>query len=204
MITLHALKFSRATRVLWLLNDLGQPCKRIDYDRTDAFRAPEALARIHPLGKSPVIEDGDRMVAESATILRYLAEKYDDTSHQPERGTAAFWRHEALLDYVEASFGEVVLAAVLPAFGGKDVPEAARAALEHHLSYIAGELGSGPFLCGDRLTLADIQMSYLLALLERFGFLKEFPRVAAYWQRLQEQPGYLAAVEAAGPMAPPD
>ncbi|MEO9774349.1 glutathione S-transferase [Roseibium sp.] len=203
MITLHALKFSRATRVLWLLNDLGQPCERIDYDRTEAFRAPKDLAAVHPLGKSPVIEDGGQVITESATILRYLVDKYGDTDHQPERGTAAFWRHEALLDYVEASFAEVVLAAVLPAFGGKDVPEPARAALDLHMSYIAGELDTGPFLCGAGLTLADIQMSYLLALLERFGFLKTAPRIMAYWQGLQEQPGYIAAVDASGPMAPP-
>ncbi|PVB61398.1 glutathione S-transferase [Labrenzia sp. 011] len=203
MITLHALKYSRATRALWLLDDLGQTCNRIDYERTETFRAPESLSGVHPLGKSPVIKDGDRVIGESATILRYLVEKYGDASHQPERGTTAFWRHEALLDYVEASFGEVVLGAILPAFAGKDVTESARAALEHHLSYIAGELSTGPYLCGDKPMLADIQMSYLLALLERFGFLKETPRIAAYWQRLQEQPGYIAAVAAAGPMAPP-
>ncbi len=203
MITLHALKFSRATRVLWLLNDLGQPCNRIDYDRTAEFRAPGTLTGIHPLGKSPVIVDGERVIAESATILRYLADKYGDDSHQPERGTSAFWRHEALFDYVESSFAEVVLQAILPAFQGKDVPDAAQATLDRHLTYISDELGVGPFLCDEQLTLADIQMSYLLALLERFGFLTGHPAVASYWEALQKQPGYVAAVEANGPMAPP-
>ncbi|WP_394688724.1 glutathione S-transferase N-terminal domain-containing protein [Hoeflea sp.] len=109
MITLHALKFSRATRVLWLLEDLGQPCQRIDYDRTDEFRAPEALSKIHPLGKSPVIEDDGEMIAESSTILRYLVAKHGDHGHRPDRGTADYWRHEALFDYVESSFAPVAI-----------------------------------------------------------------------------------------------
>ncbi|HSG88063.1 MAG TPA: glutathione S-transferase [Pseudomonadales bacterium] len=204
MITLHALKYSRATRVLWLLADLGQPCKRIDYERTADFRAPDALTRVHPLGKSPVIEDHGETIAESATILRYLVARYGDGSHRPPRGTPAFWRHEELLDYVEASFADVAMRAILPAFDGEDVPAAARAALDEHLSYLRQHLGDGPLLFGTRLTLADMQLSYLLALLEKFDLFGAFPEIAAYWQTLQTQPGYVAAVRAAGPMAPPD
>lgn len=203
MITLHALQYSRATRILWLLADLGQPCDRIDYKRTDAFRAPDELSKVHPLGKSPVVEDDGEMIAESATILRYLAAKYGDESHTPPHGTPDFWRHEALFDYVEASFAEVALRAILPAFGGKPVPDDAKAALDIHLAYIAQAIGDGPLLFGDKAMLADIQMSYIIALLARLDLLADHPRIAAYWNALQEQPGYIAAKEAAGPMAPP-
>ena len=92
---------------------------------------------------------------------------------------------------------------VLPALQGEDPPDAARAVLDEHLSYIAGELGKGPLLCGTDLTLADIRMSYILALLDRFDLLEDHRTVAAYWRALRKQPGYIAAVEAAGPMAPP-
>ncbi|MFW8594310.1 glutathione S-transferase family protein [Cribrihabitans neustonicus] len=204
MITLHALKYSRATRVLWLLANLDQPCERIDYDRTEEFRAPQELSGVHPLGKSPVIEDEGQVIAESAAILRYLVAKFGDTSHQPEAGTAAFWRHEALLDYVESSFAGAALPVILPAFRGKEAPEQAREALNKHLSYLSQELSEGPMLFGSQLTLADIQMSYLLALLDRFDLLGGHPKVAAYWRALQQQPGYLAAIEVAGPMAPPE
>ena len=203
MITLHALKFSRATRVLWLLEDLGQNCKRVDYDRTSEFRAPSELSRVHPLGKSPVIEDDGEMVSESATILRYLVAKYGDDSHQPERGTAEFWRHEALFDYVESTFAGAAMQSIMPAFQGKEAPDPAKAALDKHLTYIGSELGSGPLLFGEKLTLADIQISYILALLDRFGLLEDHPKVATYWRILQQQPGYIAATEDAGPMAPP-
>jgi glutathione S-transferase len=204
MITLHALKYSRATRVLWLLEDLGQPCKRVDYNRTDAFRAPASLARVHPLGKSPVIEDNGMIIAESATILRYLAAKYNDVSHQPPVGSVAFWQHEALLDYVEGSFAGVALRAILPAMKGEPVPVDAKAALDRHLSYVGDVLGDGPLLFGEDLTLADIQISYLMAMLDTVGMLTGHSAVAAYWQALQTQRGYIAATRAAGPMAPPD
>ncbi|CUH98331.1 glutathione S-transferase family protein [Leisingera aquaemixtae] len=203
MITLHALQYSRATRVLWLLADLGQPCNRIDYDRTEAFRAPETLSKVHPLGKSPVIEDNGEMIAESSTILRYLAAKYDDDTHTPPRGTPDFWRHEALFDYVEASLAEVALQAILPAFRGQPVPDDAKAALGTHLDYVAKAIGDGPLLFGGKAMLADIQLSYIVALLARFGLLADHPKVAAYWDALQEQPGYIAATRSAGPMAPP-
>lgn len=203
MLKLHALEYSRASRVLWLLADLDQSCERVDYARTDAFRAPDALAKVHPLGKSPVLEDGNLMIAESATILRYIDDTYGGKSHQPPVGTPDFWEHEIVLDYVESSFAETVQAVVLPAFAGDDAPKNALKALDTHLAYVAQVLGAGPFLCGEKLTLADIQISYLLALLDRFGLLNDWPQIAAYWQRLQDQPGYITALDAVGPMAPP-
>lgn len=203
MITLHALQYSRATRVLWLLADLGQPCNRIDYDRTEAFRAPETLSKVHPLGKSPVIEDNGEMIAESSTILRYLTAKYEDDTHTPPPGTADFWRHEALFDYVEASLAEIALQVILPAFRGQPVPDDAKAALDTHLDYLAKAIGDGPLLFGSKAMLADIQLSYIVALLARFGLLSDHPKVAAYWDALQRQPGYIAATRSAGPMAPP-
>ncbi len=203
MITLHALKYSRATRVLWLLDDLGQPCNRVDYDRTEAFRAPEALSKVHPLGKSPIIDDDGDIIAESATILRYLAAKFHDVGHQPALGTPEYWRHEALFDYVEASFAEVALQSILPVFQGKPVPDQAKTALNKHLAYITQELGDGPLLFGTTLMLADIQISYFVALLAQMDLLSDHPKVADYWDALQSQPGYIAATRSAGPMAPP-
>ena len=202
MITLHALKYSRASRVLWLLADLGQQCRRVDYDRTESFRAPEALKQVHPLGKSPVIEDSGEMIAESATILRYVAAKYGDSSHTPPQGTPDYWRHEALLDYVEASFAEAALPAILAAFEGNPVPKEARATLDQHLDYLTEILGDGPMMFGVQPMLADIQLSYLIALLAEFDLLSQHPNLKAYWAALTQQPGYVAALEAVGPMAP--
>jgi glutathione S-transferase len=150
-----------------------------------------------------VIEDNGAVIAESATILRYLVDKFGDDSHTPPRDTRTFWRHEALFDYVEASLADAAMRAILPAFRGRPVSDEAKKALDTHLDYIAKAIGDGPMLFGDQAMFADIQLSYIIALLARMELLGEHPEVAAYWDSLQEQPGYIAATRSAGPMAPP-
>ncbi|ATG42608.1 glutathione S-transferase domain-containing protein [Phaeobacter piscinae] len=202
MLTIHCLAYSRAIRLIWLMEDLGQPYTVVTYDRTASFRAPESLAKVHPLGKSPVIEDGDTMIAESATCLRYITDRYGDTHHHPSPGSAEAVRHEELLDYVESSFAEVAMGVLLPALKGEEATEAARRAMAQHLDYLAQKLPEQGLLFGDTATLADIQFSYILANLAAIGALEDAPRVARYWADLQDQPGYQAAVAKVGPMAP--
>ncbi|MCZ4262547.1 glutathione S-transferase [Limimaricola sp. G21655-S1] len=202
MLTLHCLAYSRAIRVAWLLEDLGQPYDLVTYDRTADFRAPEALRHVHPLGKSPVIQDGDLLLAESSACLRYIVDTYGTGAHRPPRDSVDRIRHEEMLDYVESSFAGVAMGVLLPALQSKEPSEGARKRLDTHLAYIAGNLTPDALLFGTDVTLADIQFSYLLANLSRMGFLESAPRIEAYWAALQTQPGYKAAVEKTGPMAP--
>ncbi len=205
MITVHCLAYSRAIRLVWLLEDLSAPYKLVQYPRTDAFRAPDALREIHPLGKSPVMEDGDLKLAESATCLRYLADKFNDNTHRPEAGNpenSNHIRHEELLDYVESSFAEVCMGLLLPGLAGETPSESARSAMQVHLDYVSQQLPQSGLLFGAEASLADIQFSYLLANLAAMDFLDNAPRIQTYWTDLQRQPGYRTAVQAAGPMAP--
>lgn len=203
MITLHCLEYSRAIRLAWLMEDLHQPYDLIIYERTEDFHAPQSLARVHPLGKSPVMEDADLVLAESATCLRYLTNKFGDDTHQPKVGTRAYWRHEELLDCVESSFAPAAMGLLLPKLQGEEPAQEARAAMQTHLDHVAQQLTAGGLLFGETATLADIQFSYLLANLSGMGFLNDAPRIASYWADLQQQPGYLATVAKTGPMAPP-
>lgn len=203
MITVHCLAYSRAIRLIWLMEDLSQPYNLVRYDRTDGFRAPQALRDVHPLGKSPVIEDGALRLAESASCLRYLVAKFEDETHSPARGTSEHAHHEEMLDYVESSFAPACMEVLLPAMQGKRPSDAARDTLTMHLTYITQTLPDHGLLFGEANTLADIQMSYLLANLSGAGFLADAPRIEAYWRDLQQQPGYKAATDVAGPMAPP-
>jgi glutathione S-transferase len=203
LITLHCLEYSRAIRLAWLMEDLHQPYDLLMYDRTEDFHAPPSLAKVHPLGKSPVMEDGDLLLAESATCLRYLVDKFGDDAHRPKTGTREYLRHEELLDYVESSFAPAAMGLLLPKLQGKEPAQEARAAMQTHLDYVAQQLTEDDLLFGEKATLADIQFSYLLANLSGMGFLDEAPRIASYWTDLQQQPGYQAAVAKAGPMAPP-
>ncbi len=202
MIKIHCLAYSRAIRLVWLMEDLGQPYDLVQYDRTDQFRAPDALQKVHPLGKSPVIEDGDLKLSESATCLRYLVDKFDDHTHRPPRDTADYIRHEELFDYVESSFAEVCMGVMMPVLQGDDPSEGARKSLQSHLHYIADHLPDAGLLFGKTPCLADIQFSYLLANLDAVGFLDDAPRVKDYWGDLQKQPGFKAATKSAGPLAP--
>jgi glutathione S-transferase len=202
MMKVHSLAHSRAIRVIWLLEDLGQPYALIAYDRTDQFRAPDTLRDVHPLGKSPVIEDGTMKLAESATCLRYIVDKFGDETHRPQPQTADYIRHEELLDYVESSFAAACMAVLMPAMQGDDPSNDARQSLRMQLDYVASNLPDSGLLFDATAHLADIQFSYLLANLDANGFLDDTPRVKLFWQDLQKQPGYLAALKAAGPMAP--
>ena len=202
MITIHCLAYSRAIRLLWLMEDLEQPYHLVFYDRTENFRAPESLAKIHPLGKSPVIEDDEVMLAESATCLRYLSDKFGKGQHSPKPGTQDHLRHEELLDYVESSFAEVAMNLLLPRLHGEEPSDQAFKAMQQHYDYVAEQLTEDELLFGNKASLADIQFSYLLANLSKMGLLESAPRLERYWQDLQKQPGYQAAIGNAGPMAP--
>jgi glutathione S-transferase len=203
LITLHCLKYSRAIRLVWLMEDLRQPYELVMYDRTEDFHAPQSLSKVHPLGKSPVMEDADVVLAESATSLRYLTDKFDDDTHRPEKGTRGHLRHEELLDYVESSFAPAAMGLLLPKLKGEEPSQEAHAAMQKHLDYVAQQLTQDGLLFGKTATLADIQFSYLLANLSGMGFLNDAPRIASYWADLQQQSGYKAAIAKAGPMAPP-
>lgn len=95
MMTVHHLEMSRSQRILWLLKELGEPYEIRLYRRGPASRlAPPELKRIHPLCKSPVVTDGDAVVAESGAIIEYLTERFgaqapaDLANLKPACGTA--------------------------------------------------------------------------------------------------------------------
>lgn len=206
MLTLHHLNFSRSSRVIWLLEELGLDYKLVKYERDRNFRAPKSLAEVHPLGKAPVLVDDDLILAESGSILRYLESKYGDGRLVPAPGTPDRALHDEWLDFVESSAGLPVMLTLLgamtgglpAALAGFTAPELAKT-----LAYVAGRVGDRTYLMGDRLTLADIQMSYLLTALRQAGQLENYPPVAAYLDRLERTPGLQKALEIGGPMAPP-
>jgi glutathione S-transferase len=205
MIILHHLAYSRSLRVLWLLEELGLDFDLVSYERTEAFRAPPELAKVHPLGKSPIIVDGDLVLAESATILRYIHDRHGDRKFTPESGSKAHALHEEWLDYVESSAGLPIMMRLLgertgglsPGLQAFVEPQVAKT-----LDYINAGLGEGPFLMGEQLTLADMQLSYMLAIAQMAGALAGYPAVAAYLDRLKQQPAFQRAMARGGPMTP--
>ena len=206
MITVHHLNFSRSFRVLWLMEELGLEYRLERYERDKSFRAPVSLKAIHPLGKAPVIQDGDLTIAESASILAYVNERYGDGKLAPAAGSDAAATHDEWLQYVESSAAFPIMLTLVGGMTG-GLPDKlagfAGQGTAKTLDYIAAAVAPGPYLMGEALTLADIQMCYLLAIADHAGLLDEQPAVAAYLERLKTLPSFVKALETGGPMVPP-
>ncbi len=206
MLTVHHLNFSRSTRVLWLLEELGQSYDLVRYARDANFRAPPELAAVHPHGKAPVVQDGDLTLAESSAILTYINDRYGKGRFAPATGTPAAALHDEWLQYVESTGASPVTMTVIGGMTG-GLPEGlqkfASAGVAKTLDYIAEAVAPGGYLMGEELTLADIQMSYLLAMAGHAGLLEAHPALTEYLQRLAERPAFAKAIEVGGPMVPP-
>ena len=102
MIIVHHLNDSRSQRILWLLEELKLPYEIKFYERdAKTMLAPQSLKNIHPLGKSPVISDGDIVIAESGAIVEYLVNKYGP--HLRPTGSTEALRFTYWLHYSEGS-----------------------------------------------------------------------------------------------------
>ncbi len=207
MITVHHLENSRSQRVLWMLEELGLPYDVKRYERNKAtMLAPPELRRVHPLGKSPVIEDGDTgaVVAETGAIVEYLVEKADGRLGPPAHREAAL-RYRFFLHYAEGSVMPLLL--VLLVLGrvpllGKVAAKRIQPMVDVHLDYIEAELAGRPWFAGDEMTAADIMMSFPLeAARARGGLDASRPRTIAWLDKVHARPAYGRALTAGGPYA---
>lgn len=215
----HHLEYSRSHRVLWLLEELGLPYQIKRYPRNEAWLAPKELKAVHPLGKSPVLTIDDRALAESGAILETLVEEHPDSGlgiapGQPGRSDYLYWLH-----YAEGSLMPLMVMTVvfrkipegkMPFFirpiarliSQKTIETFLRPQVKTHLKTMNTWLSEHSWLAGDRMTAADIQMSFPLeAAASRFG-LTDYPAVHAYLDRLRARPAYQRALDEGGPMTP--
>jgi glutathione S-transferase len=206
LIILHHLNNSRSQRILWLLEELGLPYRVERYQRgAKTNLAPPELRAIHPLGKSPVIQDGDLLLAESGAIVEYLVERYGDGRFVPPRGTPEHIRYLHWLHFAE---GTIMLHLVARLYLTR-VGEAARAMQERveamiraELDLVEAELARSPYLAGDAFSAADVQMSFPLEFAVFAGLAGDgHPRVRDFVACLHARPACRRALEAAGPYA---
>ncbi|MFC3175092.1 glutathione S-transferase family protein [Novosphingobium bradum] len=196
MIRLHHLDHSQSMRVLWLLEELGLPYEIVAYARGKDNRAPEALKAIHPLGKSPVIEDGGRIIAETGAIADYLVERAGGRLGAPADEDSRL-RLRYFCHYAQASVLPAVFTGM--AFGkvplvGKALRQGYRPYLDTHLDFLEAELATRTWLVGDEFTLADIMMGFPIELAQAtFGDLGTRPRLEAWLARAQDRPAYRVA-----------
>ena len=218
MLIVHHLNNSRSQRILWLLEELAVPYEVKRYERDPkTMLAPPALRAVHPLGKSPVISHGDRVVAETGAIVTYLVDNFGDGRLMPAGGTEERLRYIYWLHFAEGSampplvmslvFNEIpkqvpflirpvakaITAAVQKAF--------LRPNIKAQLDFIEAELTDADWFAGESFSAADVMMSFPLeAASDRIG-LGQRPRTADWLKRIHDRPAYQAALQKGGPYA---
>jgi glutathione S-transferase len=205
MIKVHHLENSRSQRVLWLLEELGLPYEVIRYERDkNTMLAPPELALVHPLGKSPVIEDRGRAIAETGAIVEYLVEQAGGRLG-PSANRDVVLRYRHFLHYAEGSMMPPLLALlVVGRLGllGKPARKPLLAMFRRHLDWLEAELGSRAWFAGDEFTAADVMMSFPLeAARQRAGLDADHPNLTDWLERIHARPAYAAALKAGGPYA---
>ena len=225
MITVHHLETSRSQRVLWLLEELGLPYEIVLYKRDRKTRlAPPELKAVHPLGKSPVITDGDLTIAESGAILEYLVERYGQDAQgelaglQPKPGTeehrqARFWMHYAEGSLMNWLVMKLVFMTIptqpMPFFvrpiARKLCAQAMKKLVDPNVStalaFMEDHLARHAWFAGEQLSIADFQMSFPVeAALSRGAKLGSYPKLKAYKERMEARPAYRRALEKGGPV----
>jgi glutathione S-transferase len=216
MIKVHHLNDSRSQRVLWLLEELGLNYDVVRYERNPGSRlAPPELLAIHPLGKSPVIEDGAITVAETGAVVEYLLETYGQGRLRPAPGSEEARRFTYWLHYAEGSAMPPLLLKLVFTMLPRRAPPlmrplvkgvAAKALagfvdpqLRIHVDFWEAELGRSDWFAGDQFTAADIMMSFPVeAGADRAFDAETKPRLKAFLERIHARPAYRRALQRGG------
>jgi glutathione S-transferase len=217
MVVVHHLNNSRSQRVLWLLEELGVPYEVKRYERdAKTMLAPPSLIAIHPLGKSPIIVDGEVKVAESGAIIEYLVDKYGAGRLIPAAGTEPRRRYTYWLHYAEGSamspqlfkfvFDRIAknpapwpVSAIARRIASTVTTTFIAPNLKRHLDYIEAELNSHAWFAGEEFTAADVQMSFPLEIaVSRAGLDASRPKSMTFLDRIHARDAYKRALERGG------
>jgi glutathione S-transferase len=216
VITVHHLENSRSHRILWLLEELGVPYEIRHYKRDPKTRlAPPELLQVHPLGKAPVITDGDDTIAESGAIIEYLVERYGGSALVPPRATPEKTRYTYWMHFAEGTaMPPLVMTLVfnrvergpMPFFA-KPIARGISAKVKDlfinpHLArivkYMDNELGRDGWFAGRDFTAADIQMSFPVEAAAVRAGAASLPNIERYLERIHQRPAYQRAIEKGG------
>lgn len=219
MITVHHLENSRSQRILWMLEELGLDYQVKRYNRNPETQlAPPELRQVHPLGKSPILEDGALKLAESGAIIEYLGSTYGDGALIPKEDEASYRQYVYWLHFAEGTLMSPLLFKLvfdriktsrMPFFAKPIANGIANKVLDgfvlpnvnRHMQYVNEFLSENEWFAGDRLSGADIQMSFPLEASIARGVGTEYASVYKFVKRVQKRPAYIDALAAGGPYA---
>ena len=223
MLTVHHLENSRSQRILWLLEELGVSYEVKRYERNKQTNlAPPELMQVHPLGKSPVIDDNGKVFAETGAMIEHILDAHGRGKLRPAPGTPAYdhyryWMYAAEGTYmpplVFTLFVNRIETAPMPFFAKPIAKKIAGSIRDGYLNhtmkaqydFLESTLENTPWLASEDITAADIIMSFPVEAFSARGQdnLKggEYPNIAAYLMRFQARPAYARALERGGPYA---
>ena len=201
-LIVHHLNNSRSQRILWLLEEIGAPYEIRYYDRDPVTNlAPPELVAVHPLGKSPVIEDGGRVITESGAITEYLCDRHGGGHLVPDRGSDDHISHLEWMHFAEGSAMTPILLRIYTArLGDAAAPIEPRISeqLDAHFAYMESRVGDNGYFIGDTLSAADIMLSFPAEIAIMQGMAPRYPKLAAFvnachdrsaWRRAREKGG---------------
>jgi len=205
MIKVHHLNNSRSQRILWLLEEMGTPYEIIKYQRDAVTNlAPPELKKIHPLGKSPVIDLDGQIIAESGAIVAILTRRFGNGKLSPDPQSKEFDRYIEWLHFAE---GSAMLPLMLALYTGRLGDAAAplqpriTSELDNYFGYMNARVEKGGYLMGKEFSSADIENSFVLEAGKARGFLANYPNLLDLLARLQARPAYKRALEKGGTYA---
>jgi glutathione S-transferase len=181
---------SRALRVLWTLEELG-----LEYDHIDAAPHSEAITRVSPAGKVPVlVADGD-VLTDSVAIMTFLADRHGALGFAP--GTVARARQDSLTHLILDEFDALLWTAARHSFV---LPESLRLpAIKDSLIWeftrsqahmVARMDATGPFLTGDTMTIADILLAHCCGWAANAKFPVTEPRLQDHMAMMRARPSF--------------
>ncbi|WP_395373810.1 glutathione S-transferase [Marinicella sp. W31] len=217
MITVHHLNNSRSQRILWMLEELELDYEIKFYERdAETQLAPQTLKDVHPLGKSPVITDGDQVIAESGAIIEYLGRTYGQNTLTPKPDSPDYQQYIYWLHFAEGSLMpqlllrlifEKVKSAPVPFFikpvtkgiANKVMSAYVSPNIKNNIQFIEQHLSENEWFAGQQLSGADIQMSFPLEASVARGVIDtQHPNIVKYVKRIQARSAYKKALKKGG------
>jgi glutathione S-transferase len=199
LLTLHHLRNSRSDRIIWLLEELALDYTIESYDRDPTFRAPAAMREIHELGKSPILRDGDLVIAESGAIVDYVVVRHGGGRLAPHHADPAWPRYVFWLHFSEGSLMPwltmdlLLTSGIVPGVDPGPLRPMLQQELVRYLQWVDTDMEGRDFAAGDEFTAADVMLAYALEFAKGRDHLVDTKHLLPYLERMTSREAYQRA-----------
>ena len=194
-LTFYTNPMSRGRIVRWMLEEVGEPYETVLLDYGTTMKAPDYLA-VNPMGKVPAIRHGDVVVTEGAAICAYLADMFPDRGLAPPSGNQMRGPYYRWLFFAAGPVEAAVTGKSLGLLAPEDKKMVAGyGSFDDTINALATAVASGPYICGEQFTAADVYVGAQIGWGMMFGTIEKRPAFEDYFGRLQSRPAAIRANE---------